>query len=240
MSGSALPRSTTVSRALDLLHLLAERPDGATITELARELGTQRPPLYRIVGSLIERGLVHRAENGRYVLGAGLLELTRPLQRTLSGLVAEPLQRAANEADAGAVLVLETADGLLAAYACSPERPGIHLVTPVGHRFTEGPIAPRLVIEAQRARAEEDGGGKVVADEVHRAELDLIRERGYATSSGKALAGAWSVAFPVRLPPQYGTACVMLVSMRTDDGERLIVAGRKAADAIGRVPEGRP
>ncbi|WP_449283892.1 helix-turn-helix domain-containing protein [Leucobacter sp.] len=222
MSSAAELRSTTVSRAVDLLHLLAASDEGISVTDLARELGTQRPPLYRIIGSLAERGLVHRTSRGRYVLGAGLLELARPLERTLDELVAEPLQRAANTAEAGAVLVLDTAEGLIAAVSKSPDTAEMHLVTPVGHRFSEGPIAPRLVIDSARSGGSDD-----------------IGRRGYATSSGKALAGAWAAAFPVSLPEQYGPACVMLVTMRPGDADRLIAAGRAAAadiaDRCGRT-----
>lgn len=208
-------RSTTVTRAVDLLHLLATRPEGLSITELARRLGTQRAPLYRIIGSLTERSLVHRNARGLFVLGAGLLDLARPLEQTLDELVAEPLQRAANAADAGAVLVLDSGEGLVAAVSRSPETADMHIVTPVGHRFSDGAIAPRLVIDSMRSH-----------------EPSEVRQRGYATSSGKALAGAWAAAFAVQLPEQYGAACVLLVTMRPEDSERLITTGLEAVREI--------
>ncbi|MBP1326935.1 DNA-binding IclR family transcriptional regulator [Leucobacter exalbidus] len=209
-----------MSRAIDLLYLLAEHEAGMSITELARELSTQRPPLYRIVGSLMERGLVHRTSTGKYVLGAGLIELARPLERTLDELVAGPLQRAANASGAGAVLVLDTADGLVAAVSKSPETVQMHLVTPVGHRFSEGPIAPRLAIDS--------------VNHPERAELAEIRDRGYATSSGQAFAGSWAAAFSVTLPDQYGVACVMLATMHPEDEDRLITVGNAAVAEIAK------
>lgn len=214
-------RSTTVSRAVDLLHLLSTNEDGLTLTELARELDTQRPPLYRIVGSLMERGLVHKNARGKYVLGMGLLELARPLEKTLDDLVAGPLQRAANAADAGAVLVLESDDALVAAVSKSPETADMHIVTPVGHRFSDGAIAPRLVIDSAK------GSGSAE-----------VRAQGYATSSGKALAGSWAAAFLVQLPEQYGPACVLLVTMRPGDADRIVAAGRAAvAEIEGRAQQ---
>ncbi|UOQ59571.1 helix-turn-helix domain-containing protein [Leucobacter rhizosphaerae] len=220
----AAPQSTTVSRAVRLLGLLAEHPEGLTITELAAALQTQRPPLYRIANSLLDRRLIHRRADARYVLGGGLLDLALPMQRSLEDVFVEPLQRAANAAAAGAVLVLEGADGLVAAVSQSPETTQLHLVTPVGHHFTEGPIAPRLAIEAQRPAARDP--------ESMSALLDEVRDRGYATSGGAAFAGAWAVAFPVQLPEQYGLACAMLVTLQERDEAGVIRAGERMVQDI--------
>ncbi|HEX2773920.1 MAG TPA: helix-turn-helix domain-containing protein, partial [Micromonosporaceae bacterium] len=55
----------TLDRGLRLLHLVADAPEGLTVTEAAARLGVGRAVVYRLVGALAEHGLVRRDGGGR-------------------------------------------------------------------------------------------------------------------------------------------------------------------------------
>ena len=82
MIDAARPAETaqTLDRGLRLLHLVADAPGGLTVTEAASRLGVGRAVVYRLVGTLIEHGMIRRDAEGRLRLGAGLLHLARRAQ----------------------------------------------------------------------------------------------------------------------------------------------------------------
>ena len=52
--------SLTLRRGLRLLHVLAEHPDGLSISQLAAELDTHRAGVYRLLAPLIDERFVQR------------------------------------------------------------------------------------------------------------------------------------------------------------------------------------
>ena len=68
-------RVPVIERMMDMLELIARRPDGLTIRELTETLEMPRSTVYRILSTLEPRGVVHRGSSGAYVLGAKLVEL---------------------------------------------------------------------------------------------------------------------------------------------------------------------
>ena len=75
--------AVAVERAVDMLMLLGERGE-ATLTELARTVGSSGSAAHRILSALAKKGLVHQTvENGPYSLTWGILALT---QRMSSGV----------------------------------------------------------------------------------------------------------------------------------------------------------
>jgi DNA-binding IclR family transcriptional regulator len=81
--------AVAVERAADLLVLIAERGE-ASVTDLAREIGSSGSAVHRILTALKNKGFVEqRLENGPYSLSWSVLALTRRLAtgaelRTLS------------------------------------------------------------------------------------------------------------------------------------------------------------
>lgn len=95
-AGERLP-VRAVQRAFDLLALIGTRPDGATLSELARGSALPVSTTARLIASLEHTGFVERDAEGRYRSGARLLqvglsalrgsslyELSEPFLRTLS------------------------------------------------------------------------------------------------------------------------------------------------------------
>jgi len=80
--------SQTLDRGLNVLEILAEHPEGLTVTELGHKLDVGRTVVYRLVVTLESHGLLRRSGDGRCRLGMGLLTLARviqPLVRDASG-----------------------------------------------------------------------------------------------------------------------------------------------------------
>src|SRR6266540_6078264 len=82
---SAVPAETsqTLDRGLTVLELLADAPDGLSITELAAALGVSRTVVYRLVNTLELHRLVRRDSEGRARLGLAVLHYIRRVQPTL-------------------------------------------------------------------------------------------------------------------------------------------------------------
>ena len=70
-------RSSSLIRGLDILTVIAGRPDGVAIPEIVEALGAPRSNVVRIVNTLIEYGLVSRAER-RIRPTQALFDLCRP------------------------------------------------------------------------------------------------------------------------------------------------------------------
>jgi DNA-binding IclR family transcriptional regulator len=75
----AYSSAVAVERAADLLFLIAERGE-ASLTDLAREIGSSGSAVHRILMALKKKGLVQQAEeNGTYALSWSILALTQRL-----------------------------------------------------------------------------------------------------------------------------------------------------------------
>ena len=71
----AAETSQTLDRGLRVLRVLADKPDGLTVTELASELGVNRTVVYRLVSTLEQHALLRRDARGRLHVGLGILPL---------------------------------------------------------------------------------------------------------------------------------------------------------------------
>lgn len=130
----AAETSQTLDRGLRVLSLLAGRPTGLTVTELATEVGVNRTVVYRLVTTLEQHGLARRDGAGRLHIGLGVLALARGLQPVLRE-VAGPVLRSLAE-DLGATAHLTLADGgeALAIAVVEPSWTDYHVAYRVGAR----------------------------------------------------------------------------------------------------------
>jgi DNA-binding IclR family transcriptional regulator len=67
----------SIGKAVALLRLVAERPEGTTVTELARLAGMSRVTASRMLGTLASNGMLYRREDESYVLGPEVARLGR-------------------------------------------------------------------------------------------------------------------------------------------------------------------
>jgi IclR family transcriptional regulator, acetate operon repressor len=99
-SGGAKTQIRSVSRAMRLLFLAAERPDGARATEAADSRGIPVPTAYHLLNTLVAEGMLAKDPQHRYVLGPRVGVLSDAVARDLlvPHFLAAPLRALAEEA----------------------------------------------------------------------------------------------------------------------------------------------
>ena len=185
-----LTPSPAVLRACDVLSELAKHPtEHYSVSELSRAVGTARATCDSVLLALADRGLVHRAPDRRYSLGAACRALGDAAHAAGAELLAmEPLAQTLAEATSSFV-VIASCDGV----SSRVERifdaaPGIAMRARVGESV---PLAPPFgaVFVAWDAEAVDRwldrAGGTLTAEERDhaRAALAGVRRQGYAIST---------------------------------------------------------
>jgi DNA-binding IclR family transcriptional regulator len=198
--------SRTLERGLRVLRLLAEQPDGLTVTELADELSTHRAGIYRLLGPLAGERLVVRGAGGRYSLGLGLLGLAAAVRSRLQEVAVHELRLLADQARATTALTLRDGDEAVVAAVVEPRSTIMHVAYRPGLRHPIDRAAPGLAILA---------GDPPLPGE--RPEVALARKRGWAQTSGELLPGATGVAAPILLPARETEAAISAVWIEPRD-----------------------
>jgi DNA-binding IclR family transcriptional regulator len=153
--------SQTLDRGLTLLAVLAESDSGRTVTELAAALGVARPVVYRLLATLEQHHLAHRAADGRARLGLGVLALAGRVQPLLRDAAAPVLRRLADDVGATAHLTVVDGSEALAVAVVEPMWSQLHVAYRVGSRHPlDRGAAGRAVLAAragQHAPVSSDG-----------------------------------------------------------------------------------
>jgi len=153
--------SQTLDRGLKLLAVLAESDSGRTVTELAAALGVARPVVYRLLATLEQHHLAHRAADGRARLGLGVLWLAGRVQPLLREAAAPVLRRLADDVGATAHLTVVDGSEALAVAVVEPMWTQLHVAYRVGSRHPlDRGAAGRAVLAAragQHAAVSSDG-----------------------------------------------------------------------------------
>jgi DNA-binding IclR family transcriptional regulator len=214
-------RSQTLARGLRVLRLLAEHPDGLSVSELAAALSTHRAGIYRLLGPLAEERLVARGEGGRYTLGLGLLELASAVGSRLQEVAARELRVLADEVRATTALTIRDGNEAVVAAVVEPRSTDMHIAYRPGLRHPIDRAAPGLAILA---------AGPPLPGE--RPEVGLARERGWAQSSGELLPGATGVAVPILVPGREPESAISAVWVGPRDATEMAGPVVRAAAAI--------
>ena len=255
MADSASP---AVTRSLDILRLLAARPEPVPASAIARALSLPRSTTYRLLGILIDGGFVQQLpEERRYGLGVAAFEIGSAFSRQagLARLARPLLARLVDTTGHNAHLaVLHGADVL---YLIEERAPGrATLVTDVGVRLpshlTASGLAMLAELPAAQVRALFPGPQSFVHRHTPgpgrltelRAELIRVRSRGYAREVETVSPELASVAAGVLDHRGYPVAAVSLTYPLADSEHleiRLAVAACDcAADLSTRIRGGRP
>ncbi|MGY0232675.1 IclR family transcriptional regulator [Longispora urticae] len=124
----------TLDRGLRLLKIVADTPDGLTITEAAERLEVGRAVVYRLVGPLTAHALLRRDPAGRLRLGLGVLQLARRAQPLVADAALAPLRRLAEAAGATAHLTVADGGEALALVVVEPSWTQFHVAYRAGSR----------------------------------------------------------------------------------------------------------
>ncbi len=205
--------SQTLSRGLDVLKVLASSPHPRTPAQLATELGLSRTIIYRLVGTLVEHGLVRRGADGAVGISVGALILTRNVLGSVREATRDILEDLAREAEATAHFCVADGDDVLAVAVVEPPFTTFHVAYRVGARTARGQGALGEAIEAA-ARG----------------------QGGLFESEGKLVAGAHGVvaALPGLPGPPAAVGVVTLVGAETS---AMVTAVRRAAARLREALE---
>ena len=142
---SAVETSQTLGRGLRVLELLADAPDGRTVSDLAADLGVGRTVVYRLLATLEEYGLVRRDTEGRARLALGVLRLARAVHPLLRAAALPELRRLAETVGLTASLSILEGSEVLAVAVVEPSWTDFHVA------YREGTRHPRERGAAGRA-----------------------------------------------------------------------------------------
>lgn len=200
-----------VGRALDVLAWIADhRSDPMVVRQIARDLDTTPSTVHRILGTFQQHGLIARDGNGQYVAGLELyricasiaedLSLTRiahPHLRALAQQCNETTLLGLYDSGRGQMIFIDRVEAL------HPLRYVVemHHWIPL-HSGATGLAILAFLPEAERRRIYATGlaaqtPDTIVSVDAVEAELELIRRKGYAQSSGQRTAGAAGFGAPV-------------------------------------------
>jgi len=207
------PASLTLDRGLALLEAVADADGEArTVAELAKHIGVSRAAVYRLLGPLVDRGLLYR-DGSRVRLGVGLLRLAGRVVPQVRELAIPVLRRLAEDLGATAHLSVAEDDTVRAVAVVEPSWTSYHVGFRVGstHPIGRGAAGKALTHAALRP------GGK-----------------GWVTSVGELEAGAHGIAAPVRGVPGF-RASIGVVSLHALDGNEAGPRVMRAAADLAAV-----
>lgn len=200
-------RAPALEKGLDILELLADRPEGLSQSEIARGLNRTVGEIFRMLNCLVERGYLSiQRPSDRYILTLKLFELAHrhtPIDRLLGN--AGPLLRelASQVHQSCHLALIESGHGVVVAQTDSPGHIGF--AVRVGSVIALSSTASGRVLLAfqnpeDRARilsrassADQESGGK----SAFVRELEAIRSRGYEEMDSTRIRGVRDVSAPV-------------------------------------------
>lgn len=223
-SASPANHSLTLDRGLRVLRVLAEYPDGLSVSELASALQTHRAGIYRLLGPLVEQRLVHRTERGRHLLGIGLVELASRVRPRLQEVAIPQLRILADDMGATTALTLRDGEEAVVAAVVEPRNADAHIIYRVGLRHRLDQAASGMAILA---------GGTPRPGE--RPEVAQARARGWARSASELLKGTTGVAAAILELDAEPEASISAVWIEPRDEE---VAGKLVVQAAETIAAG--
>jgi DNA-binding IclR family transcriptional regulator len=199
----------SVDRALTILQMLAESGE-LGVTEIADRLNVHKSTAFRLLGSLEQHRLVEQlGERGKYRLGFGIvrlagattarLDLAReggPVCRQLAGEINETVNIAVMDAGAAVNITQEQGSAAVTAQNWIGQRTPLH-ATSSGKVLLAWADADALAA-VLKAGLERRTPATITDPEALRAELDRIRQRGWACTIEELETGLNTVAAPVR------------------------------------------
>ena len=200
----------SITKACALLDILTEAGRPLTLGELSEAAGFAKSTAYGLLSSMRSAGLVDQdADSGRYTLGMRLYEYGSAVQRTRSilTLCREPMQKLVEQSGESASLsMLDRGEALVLAHA-EPDS-AFHIVSETGAHLpafctAQGKVLLSVLPHASVKRILETQAfaytpHTVLTLDALEAELNAVREKGYAVENGEFRVGIRGVAAPVK------------------------------------------
>jgi DNA-binding IclR family transcriptional regulator len=242
--------------ALSILEHLGRERREVGVTALARALGTTKSRIYRHLRTLVEQGyIVQPLDSERYKVGPRLVALARSVSDNvdLAAAASDALFELRDTLGHSSVVSQVEPDGVRV-LATVPGRSPIEIGVRPGslltfHASAQGKVAlafgsPEFRARALRARLDMLTPKTIVSPAALRAEIDKVREQGWATAANQSAIGLNTLAAPIF--DASGAICgtVGVIDMvqfieeepSEDQIARTVAAGRKISKALGYSP----
>ncbi|RJO79421.1 HTH domain-containing protein [Nocardia panacis] len=214
--------SKTLHNGLQILELLARRPQGLSVTEIADQVGVHRTVAHRLIRTLESHRLCRRDDFKRVLPGFGLVRLAEPVEQDLRTLARPVLEELADGTQATAHLVVrESAAEVRSLMVVEPRRAPMHIGFQVGRVDPIDRGSAGLAILA--ALPQQPG---------ERAEIAAARRRGYAVSHGELVPPV--VGISAAVAGRHGDVLAAL-GVSVFDGGREAELGVAVQDAARRL-----
>lgn len=205
------PGTSTISRALYLLALLADAPGPVTVKQVSTELKVPPSTAHRLLNALADKGFVTASGSGIYRIGPRFYRISaRVIQGMSQVTIAQPIvdELAAKYSETvllgryvpadRAMNFIYRADGSQRlTYQIDLHRPMSLYWGASGKAILAFLPDDEIEQTLRRETASSVSGEKPPSLRASMAELRAVRERGYAITEGEKLPGARGVAAPV-------------------------------------------
>lgn len=220
------PRVQSVARAIGILVEVAQSEDGLTTLEISERVGIGRQATYHLLHTLVENGMLSRAEGRRYVLGLRVATLAAGFAGQLApGEHLAPLVREAARVTgetayatgwwSNEITVLTVARGTSAIRAAEVAQGHVgNANARASARLLlayASPATRRAYLEAHELVALTPKTKTTLAE--LEEDFDRIRDRGYAEDQEEFAAGLCCLAVPIDSP---ATPFVLSISAPID------------------------
>ncbi|MCA9286025.1 MAG: IclR family transcriptional regulator [Phycisphaerales bacterium] len=234
-----------LDKGLDILELLAERPDGLTQAEVARSLGRSVGEIFRMLNALLRRGyLALDPHSDRYLLTLRLFELAHrhaPMNRLIWNALPVMKDLSAEIRQSCHLAVLEQRRAVVVTQVDSPDE--VCFAVRVGRDMDPLDTASGRVLLAFSS----DGKRDELLEELPArpraaasSRLEQIRRRGYEQMPSTRIRGVHDVSVPVvgfggGVVAALTVPCIESIGEDRDTMlEEVVAAVRRAGVALSR------
>ena len=240
----------SVQRASAILRAAADRPDGGTVSGLARASGLPTSTALRLIHTLESEGLLARRRDGRYGIGLGLARLARRADGgdLVNATARAALDRLAAETGETVTLSVVHAHDALEVVLQVDAPHAVRAVSWVGRRYplhasSSGKVLlaalePARLERFLRGSLERPTNATITDRVVLREEIERVRSRGYAVIVDELEEGLTSASVPITDDGGELAATLNVTgpSFRLD-AERLAAALKPMRTAASRIAE---
>ncbi len=205
--GAPRYRAPALEKGLDILELLADRPEGLSQTEIARALERSVGEIFRMLACLVDRGFITiQRPSDRYVLTLRLFELAHkhaPLQQLIASALPRMRELAKSVHQSCHLTVVESGHGVVVAQADAPGEIGfavrvgsvVDLLATASGRVL---LAFQLPAERERILSLEPGSrARRAFLAKHEEMLEAVRARGHEDMESTRIRGVHDLSYPV-------------------------------------------
>jgi IclR family acetate operon transcriptional repressor len=191
-----------VVRALDILMAFSVTDHELSVSELLKRVDLSRPTLYRLLYTLEENGfLTSDGEPQKFRLGPSVAHLTHVWESSLNlADVAKPVLRSVWEQTGETVALFVLQGSYRTSIAELPSSQPLSFKRGIGYseRIILGASGRAILAHAGVSTEQLSlyAQGTSVDLDNYEKELELVRKRGYATSTEELIKGAVSIAAP--------------------------------------------